>query len=618
MNDSSPPQQVAGRYRLTAHLGRGGMASVYRAHDEMLGRDVAIKFLMPKQTLDATSSERFLREARSVARLSHPNIMALFDMGREGNWHYLVLEYIPGKNLHQLLTERDGAFPLHEALNIIILALKALAYAHGQNLIHRDIKPENIMITHDGHVKVTDFGLAMVKDDVRLTREDVVVGTALYMAPETFTTGKFDQRADLYAIGAVFYELLTGQPPYQGENSLKILTRALNEPLTPPGLINPDIPEHVEQVILRLLAKNPDERFRSADETLAALPKSSEIDALIADEIKRATSERLSLTLLERIVRGSSTTHTRPLDDEDDDPGDSLLNFLSTGEPQPLAQQLLVYAAQEDTIEAVEAERRRMARDLEESVISQLNLMLSQASAYEQTISGNPQARMALSVLSSLIRQVLQQTRDLEASLHPAILESLGLEPALESLASQEMRSRGLHVLLSLQRMRERLPPQIELALFRVTQDAIDRATRQAHASQITIRLERQDDAIVFSVADNGLAPSGEVLRTTRQRIEGLGGEIVFRSSADSGLAVHIRFAIEAQIDLTERELDVIQLLAEGLTNREIAALLFVSPRTVKFHLDNIYSKLGVSTRTEAAIYALRRGWVRQKPSGIT
>lgn len=615
MNEHSPPQFVAGRYRMVKHLGRGGMATVYRAHDEKLDRDVAIKFLLPKHIQDHVIGERFLREARAIARLSHANIMSVYDMGREDDWHYLVLEYIPGTNLHHLLLERGGSFPVHESLNIIIPALKALAYAHGQNLIHRDIKPENIMIADDGHVKVADFGLAIVKGDVRLTREDMVVGTALYMAPETFTSGTFDHRADLYAVGAVFYELLTGQPPYQGENSLQILTRALNEPLTPPSMINPGIPNDIERVIERLLARDPEQRFHSADEVIAALPNPSDMETLIAEEIKRATSERLSLTLLERIVRGSSSTHDRLSPDDTED--DALLNFSSMGEPQPLAQQLLVYAAQEDTIEAVEAERRRMARDLEESVISQLNLMLSQASAYEQTIGNNPQARMAISVLSSLIRQVLQQTRDLETSLHPAILESLGLEPALESLASQEMRSRGLHVLLSLQRMRERLPPQIELALFRATQDAIDRATRQANASQITIRLERQDDAIYFSIGDNGEPPSGEILRTTRQRVEGLGGSIEFRSSSEGGLQVIVRFAIEAQIDLTERELDVIQLLAEGLTNKEIAALLFVSPRTVKFHLDNIYSKLGVSTRTEAAIYALRRGWVRQKPVSI-
>jgi signal transduction histidine kinase/DNA-binding CsgD family transcriptional regulator len=281
------------------------------------------------------------------------------------------------------------------------------------------------------------------------------------------------------------------------------------------------------------------------------------------------------------------------------------------------SEPLLLVVAQEDTLEALEAERRRMARELQETVISQLNLMLAQANAYEQTMTNNAQARMAVSVLSTLARQALQQARDLESKLHPMILESLGLEPALESLATQEMRAHGLQVLLSLQRLRERLPVHIELALYRATQDAVERAIRQASASQIYIRLEKRDSEIFFSIADNGFAPSGEVLGLTCQRVEGVGGAVKLNNSVYGGLEFIIRFTMEATIELTEREMEVIRLVAEGRANKEIAAMLYVSPRTVKFHLDNIYSKLGVKTRTEAAIYALRRGWVRHK-SGKT
>ncbi len=272
------------------------------------------------------------------------------------------------------------------------------------------------------------------------------------------------------------------------------------------------------------------------------------------------------------------------------------------------------HTAAEAVSAAVEAERRRMARLLQETIIAQLNLLLSQANVYEQAMQ-NPEALRAISVLSTLTRQVIQQARDLETGLHPTILETLGLEPALESLASQEMRVRGLHVTLALQRLRERLPPQIELVLFRATQDAIDRAVRQANAARIAIRLERREDEIYFSISDNGFAPSGDILRATRQRIEGLGGSIEFRVGQQGGLELVIRFALEQPVELTERELEVIQLLTEGLRNKEIAASLYVSPRTVKFHLDNIYSKLGVNTRTEAAIYALRRGLVQHKPA---
>lgn len=270
----------------------------------------------------------------------------------------------------------------------------------------------------------------------------------------------------------------------------------------------------------------------------------------------------------------------------------------------------------QQVMEAVEAERRSMARALEETVIAQLNLLLAQASAYEQTLSGGPQARMAVSVLGSLARQVMQQARDLTDSLYPTLLESLGLEPALEALAAQELRARGLAIRLALQRLRERLPPQIELALFRATQEAADRALRQANARRLHIRLEKREDDLYFILTDDGIPPTEEPLRATRQRIEGLGGQMACGRSAMGGLEITIRFDVTPPIDLTEREYEVIRLVAEGMANKEIARALIISPRTVKFHLDNIYSKLGVSTRTEAAIYALRQGWVRPENTG--
>lgn len=608
MTDNSPPQVLKERYRLSQPLGAGGQGMVYLAHDEMLQRDVAIKLLPLSQLATGEESERMTREARAIARLSHPNIMALFDMGREGAWHYLVLEYIDGVNLHQWMSQRKGPPTLAETLAIVDAVLRALDYAHARDLIHRDIKPENILITRDEQIKLADFGLALARGDVRLTADDRVVGTALYMAPEMAMGGNFDQRADLYALGAVFYELLTGQPPYSGSTPIQVLTQALNQPLTPPRRLNPGIPQALEQIVIRLLAKNPDERYASAGEVLAALPPMQTLETWMDEEQQRRTSERLSRTLLERIVRRSSAV--LPLVDETSDAEDTLIPVSAAGEPEPMAQALLIYAAQEDTAEAIEAERRNLARALQETVISQLNLMLSQANAYEQTIA-HPQARMAISVLTTLIRQVLQQTRDLETRLHPTILESLGLEPALEALASQEMRARGLRIGLSLQRLRERLPSAIEWALFRIAQEAIDRAVRQAHASQIAIRLEKQDEMLFFSVADDGLAPTGDILRAAGQRIEAMGGLVEWATSRYGGLDFIIRITLEPHIQLTERELAVIQLVAQGLTNKEIAAMLYVSPRTVKFHLDNIYSKLGIHSRTEAAIYALRRGWAK-------
>ena len=269
------------------------------------------------------------------------------------------------------------------------------------------------------------------------------------------------------------------------------------------------------------------------------------------------------------------------------------------------------YAAFEDTTAAVEAERRRLAELLQSSVIQPLSLLLSQASVYEQTVGANPMARMAISVLVSLARQVLQQARDLEANLHPTVLEALGLEPALETLAGQTTRAHGLQVTLTLERLPERLPRRIELALFRVAQEVLDRAIRHAHASQVTIRLGCRDEQLVFNLSDNGIAAIGEeTLRAACQRVEQVGGTVKAGTGPYGGLDLAISFAVETPVQLTPRETEVIQLLAEGLSNKEIAQLLRISPRTVNFHLNNIYSKLGVTSRIEAVVYALRQGWV--------
>jgi len=265
---------------------------------------------------------------------------------------------------------------------------------------------------------------------------------------------------------------------------------------------------------------------------------------------------------------------------------------------------------------AVEAERRRMAELLDQHIVNPLNLLLAQANAYEQTLGANPQARMAVSVLASLARQLMQQTRDLQDNLNPTILETLGLEAALESLASRYIRAYGMTVILKIERLRERLPSQIELILFRAAQAGLERATR-AHASKISFSLTyfEKETSLVFDLIDNGRSLTGfDGLDTLQQLVEQLGGEVLEGASIEGSGSLTINFTLKPSIELTTREMEVIQLAAEGLTNKEIAARLFLSARTVNFHLDNIYSKLGVNTRTEAAVYALRQGWV--KPSG--
>ncbi|MBN1285679.1 MAG: protein kinase [Anaerolineae bacterium] len=550
-----PPEYLKNRYRLGEQLGRGGMAVIYRARDETLDRDVAIKFLPPQQI--AGAGARFMREARAVARLSHPNIMALYDVDREGAWRYLVLEHIPGQDLHTMLVERGEPLPVDAALHIMRDVLRALAYAHAQGVIHRDIKPDNIMVTPQGQVKITDFGLALPQGDIRLTREYTLVGTVLYMAPEAVTGKHVDHRADLYAAGAVLYELLTGQPPFLGSDAFAVASQILNTPAAPPRQINVRIPLDIERVVVKLLAKDPAQRYASAEETLAALPGAP------------AAGLPAGSTLPEQLTRRPAVSAPEP------------------AEGSALAR----YAALEDAAAAVEAERRRLAALLESSVIDSLNLLLSQAGIYEQTLT-HPQAHMAVSILASLARQVIQQARDLGANLHPATLEALGLEPALEALANRAMRAHGLQVTLGAARLRERLPPRVELALFRAAQDALERAARQSHASQVTIRLEQNDERLRFSFSDNGAVPTGsDLFRSARRRIEQLGGVVETGVNAHGGFELTITFRAEAPVELTPREMEVIQLLAEGLSNKEIAQVLTISPRTVNFHLDNIVSK---------------------------
>lgn len=586
---AGPPPYLKERYRLVEWVGEGSMGVVYRAHDETLDREVALKFLLPGQVVGSAASDRFLREARVVARLSHPNIMTLYDVDQEDGWFYLVLEFIPGHDLHTVLT-RQQPLPLSQVLSVARGTLAALDYAHSQGIIHRDLKPENIMLTPDGRIKVTDFGLARVQNEVRVTPAGALLGTVLYLAPELIAGQAAAPTSDLYAIGSVLYELLTGQPPFPGDQPTAVLINILNDPVTPPRQLNPAIPAEIEQIILKLLAKEPWQRYQSAGAVLAALPEP------IAPAVPNASgrSAMLGVSLVERIVRASSTAVPTP---------------DLTAEETDLLPNLLLAAALEDTAVALESERRRLAGLLQENIIDPLTLLLSQANVYEQTMGGNMAARTAVSVLTTLTRQVLQQARDLENNLYPALLDKLGLEPALEALANQEMRAHGVQIVLNLQRLPQRLPAAVELVLFRAAQMVLAQAVKQGHATEAAIRLEQQSDNLLFKFEHNGRSlPPDHFLKATQSRIAGLGGAI--EMVGDQGFA--IRFGLVTAVDLTPREMEVIQLLAEGLSNKEMAQLLSVSPRTINFHLDNIYSKLGVSSRTEAAVYALRQGWVRK------
>ncbi|WP_052509648.1 protein kinase domain-containing protein [Kitasatospora griseola] len=266
-----------GRYELGEILGVGGMATVYRALDHQLGRPVAVKVLNGGLADDPRFAERFAREARLAALLSHPRIVTVFDSGLDQGSPYLVMELVHGDTLGRLIADQ-GTLPVERAVGIAAAVLDALSAAHAQGLVHRDIKPGNIMITHDGGVKVVDFGIARVgsSSGQQLTQAASVVGTAAYLSPEQATAGEVDARADLYAVGCVLFEMLTGAPPFTADTPVAIAFKHVTEYPVPPAAVRPDVPPALDAAIMRLLAKHPAERPADANaaaaELLAAVP----------------------------------------------------------------------------------------------------------------------------------------------------------------------------------------------------------------------------------------------------------------------------------------------------------------------------------------------------------
>jgi eukaryotic-like serine/threonine-protein kinase len=260
---------LADRYELGPVLGQGGMARVHQGLDRQLGRRVAIKVLAPPFDRDGEFVERFQREARAAAGLSHPNIVAVFDSGSDDGTHFIVTELVEGETLADRLG-RDGPMPPAEAVAVAVDIARALAAAHARGLIHRDIKPGNVMLLPDGRVKVVDFGIARAAGSDTLTHTGVVLGSTAYLSPEQAGGQPVDERADLYSLGCVLYEMLTGQVPFSAETPIATMYRHVNEDAAPPSTIAP-VERELENVVLRCLEKDPKRRFASAAELEAAL-----------------------------------------------------------------------------------------------------------------------------------------------------------------------------------------------------------------------------------------------------------------------------------------------------------------------------------------------------------
>jgi eukaryotic-like serine/threonine-protein kinase len=258
-------EAIAGRYELVELIGKGGMSSVWQAHDRLLDRRVAIKVLHPQFTEDEEYVERFRREARSVAQLSHPNIVTVIDRGEDEGRQYIVFEYVEGENLKELL-ERGGPMPVRDALLMALQMARALSFAHARGLVHRDVKPQNVLLNADGQAKMTDFGIAREVDVQGVTITGTVMGTSEYIAPEQARGEQVDAQTDVYSLGVVLFELLTGSVPYDGDNFVSVALRHVNEPV--PSVLDrrADVPPRVAMAVERAMAKSPDDRFESMGE----------------------------------------------------------------------------------------------------------------------------------------------------------------------------------------------------------------------------------------------------------------------------------------------------------------------------------------------------------------
>jgi hypothetical protein len=258
-------ERVVGNYRIVEKLGEGGMGTVYKAVDLMLEREVAIKAIRPELTREAEIVERFHAEAKMLARVSHPAIATIYSFFVDGGDLFLAMEFVRGVSLSRLL-QRDGPMAWEQAVPLLAVALDGIEQAHRAGIVHRDLKPDNLMITASGAVKVMDFGIARVIGSGRLTRTGLLIGTLRYMAPEQIRGEEVDRRTDVYALGTVLYEMVTGRVPFDGSSDYAVLKAQIEEIPTPPSAALPALPAWLDHAILRALAKEPEQRFQTVDE----------------------------------------------------------------------------------------------------------------------------------------------------------------------------------------------------------------------------------------------------------------------------------------------------------------------------------------------------------------
>ena len=275
---------LSGRYELLEKIGDGGMAVVYKGKDKLLNRFIAVKILRPEFTKDATFVENFKRESQAAAGLSHPNIVGVYDVGREGNINYIVMELIEGDTLNKII-EREAPMDYRKVIDISKQVASALRVAHKNKIIHRDVKPHNIMITNDGVVKLADFGIARAVNDATLSTGSKIVGSVHYFSPEQARGNYVDERSDIYSLGIVMYEMLTGKVPFDGDNPVTVALKHINEEITPPRELEPGIPPALERCVMKATSKYQTNRYANADELIQELDNIKFVSSVAGDSI---------------------------------------------------------------------------------------------------------------------------------------------------------------------------------------------------------------------------------------------------------------------------------------------------------------------------------------------
>ena len=278
-----------GRYEILGELGHGAMGIVYKAKDPLIDRVVAIKTINLGLALDEKEEyeERFYQEAKAAGRLSHPNIVTIFDVGKSGDVAYIAMELLQGRELRDIMNE-SGLLPVDQVLDIVAQVAQGLAYAHEHDIVHRDVKPSNIMVVRDGHVKITDFGIARLASSAVRTQSGMVLGSPKYMSPEQVMGKVIDRRSDIFSLGVILYEMLTEQAPFVGENVNAIMYQTLNVAPVPPSKLNPAVPEMLNFIVAKALSKKLEDRYQNAKDFAIdlracrdSLPRSGQkIDAL--------------------------------------------------------------------------------------------------------------------------------------------------------------------------------------------------------------------------------------------------------------------------------------------------------------------------------------------------